>query len=182
MVKKVLTVRQQFWLTHIQAAMKSGEQLQGYAKRHGLSLAGLYNAKSVLKRAGLLKSASSSGRMGRERCMAKKAITKRQQFWLTHIRTAMKSGEQLQRYAHRHGLSVAGLYNAKSVLKRSGLLKSASSELTASAFVPVQIAPQAQPSIRCRLQHFSGWQLEMERLPDAKWLRDVIGSDRDAST
>jgi hypothetical protein len=35
--------------------------------------------------------------------------------------------------------------------------------------------------MRCRLQHQSGWQLEMERLPDAKWLRDVIG-DCDAAT
>ena len=108
-------------------------------------------------------------------------MTTRQQFWLTHIQAAMNSGEQLQRYAERHGLSVAGLYNAKSVLKRAGLLKSASTELAASAFVPVQIAPQAQPPIRCRLQHLSGWQLEMERLPDAKWLRDLIGGPRDAA-
>ncbi len=113
--------------------------------------------------------------------MAKMTMTTRQQFWLTHIQAAMRSGEQLQRYAKRHGLSVAGLYNAKSVLKRAGLLKGASSELVASAFVPVQLVSQAHPSIRCRLQHLSGWQLEMERLPDAKWLRDLIGSDRDAS-
>jgi hypothetical protein len=113
--------------------------------------------------------------------MAKMTMTARQQFWLTHIRAAMKSGEQLQRYAKRHGLSVAGLYNAKSVLKRAGLLKGQSSELVANAFVPVQLAPQAAPPIRCRLQHLSGWQLEMERLPDAQWLRDLIGGARDAS-
>jgi len=103
--------------------------------------------------------------------MARMTMTKRQQFWLTHIEAATCSGEQLQRYAKRHGLSVAALYNAKSVFKRAGLLKP-STELTANAFVPVQIA---QSPIRCRLQHLSGWQLEMERLPDAKWLRDLIG-------
>lgn len=113
--------------------------------------------------------------------MAKMTMTTRQQFWLTHIQAAMRSGEQLQWYAKRHGLSVAGLYNAKSVLKRAGLLKSASTELAASAFVPVRIAPQAQPPIRCCLQHLSGWQLEMERLPDAQWLRDLIDGHRDAS-
>lgn len=112
--------------------------------------------------------------------MKKMTMTKRQQFWLAHIQAVMRGDEQMQRYAKRHGLSVAALYNAKSVFKRAGLLKVAASELVPNSFVPVQITPAAQPLMRCRLQHFSGWQLEMERLPDAKWLRDVIG-DRDAS-
>jgi hypothetical protein len=109
-------------------------------------------------------------------------MTKRQQFWLAHIEAAMRSGEQLQRYAKRHGLSVAALYNAKSAFKRVGLLKRTSTAPSPSTFVPVQIAPQAPSLIRCRLQHMSGWQLEMERLPDAKWLRDLISGDRDAAT
>lgn len=113
--------------------------------------------------------------------MKKMTMTKRQQFWLAHIQAAMRGGEQMQRYAKRQGLSVAALYNAKSVFKRAGLLKVSGSELAASAFVPVQITAAAQPLMRCRLQHLSGWQLEMERLPDAKWLRDVIG-DRDAAS
>ncbi len=112
--------------------------------------------------------------------MAKKTMTKRQAFWLTHIQAAMRGGEPLQRYAMKHALSVGALYNAKSVFKRAGLLKSTSARLVPSAFVPVHIAPQAPP-IRCSLQNMSGWQLEMERLPDAKWLRDLIG-DRDATT
>src|SRR5690606_39272706 len=105
--------------------------------------------------------------------------TQRQKFWLAHIEAAMRSGEQLQRYAKRQGLSVAALYNAKSVFKRAGLLKSAPGRAS-SAFVAVQIAAQAASPIRCRLQHVSGWQLEMERLPEAQWLRDLIG-DRDAA-
>lgn len=111
----------------------------------------------------------------------KMTMTQRQQFWLAHVQTAMRTGQGLKSYASAHRLSVGALYNAKSVLKRGGLLKSGSSELAASGFVPVQIAPQAAAPIRCRLQHRSGWQLEMERLPDAKWLRDLIG-DRDVAT
>jgi hypothetical protein len=112
--------------------------------------------------------------------MAKKWMTQRQQFWLAHVQAAMQAGQELKSYASAHRLSLGALYNAKSVLKRAGLLKSGSTQATASAFVPVQIAPQAATPIRCRLQHVSGWQLEMERLPDARWLRDLIG-DRDAA-
>lgn len=112
--------------------------------------------------------------------MTKVRITKRQQFWLRHIEAAMRSGEQLQQYAKRHGLSVAALYNAKSVFKRAGLLNGTSTKRVPNAFVPVQIAPHAASPIRCRLHHLSGWQLEMQRLPDAKWLRDLIGGDRAA--
>jgi hypothetical protein len=101
-------------------------------------------------------------------------MTKRQQFWLAHIQTATRSGESLQRYARRHGLSVASLYNAKSVLKRGGSL-SISTDLGSSSFVPVQITGSERSEIRCRLQHVSGWQLEMDRLPDPAWLRRLMG-------
>jgi hypothetical protein len=109
--------------------------------------------------------------------MAKKSMTQRQQFWLAHIQAAMKSGEGLKRYANTHRLSLGALYNAKSVFKRAGLLKSPSSELAPSPFVPVQIAPQASVPIRCRLQHRLGWQLEMERLPDPAWVRELMRGD-----
>lgn len=113
--------------------------------------------------------------------MAKKLTTQRQRFWLAHVQAAMQAGQGLKSYASAHRLSLGALYNAKSVFKRTGLLKSGSTLVTASAFVPARIAPQAQPPIRCRLQHRSGWQLEMERLPDAKWLRDLIGGGNDAA-
>ena len=112
--------------------------------------------------------------------MKKTQMTRRQQFWLAHIQAAMRGGQQLQQYAKHHGLSIAALYNAKSVFKRAGLLESASA-VQVSAFVPVQIAAPAQPLMRCRLQHMSGWQLEMERLPEAKWLRELMSGERDAS-
>ncbi len=113
--------------------------------------------------------------------MTKKPMTERKQFWLTHIETAMRSGEQLQRYAQQQSLSVAALYNAKSMFKRAGLLKNIPRKQASSAFVAVQVAPQVAPPIRCRLQHVSGWQLEIDRLPDAKWLRDLTGSGDAAS-
>jgi hypothetical protein len=114
--------------------------------------------------------------------MKKTRMTKRQQFWLEHVHAAMRSGQPLQQYAKRHELSIGALYNAKSVFKRDGLLKSAATQAAPSAFVPVQVAPQTQALIRCRLQHVSGWQLDLERLPDAKWLRELIDGRRDAAT
>ena len=112
--------------------------------------------------------------------MSKKLMTQRQQFWLAHIEAAIRAGQGLKHYASAHRLSLGALYNAKSVFKRAGLLKRSSSEPASSAFVAVQVGPQAQSPIRCRLQHVSGWQVEMERLPDAKWVRDLVG-DRDAA-
>ena len=108
--------------------------------------------------------------------MTKRPMTERQQFWLGHIEAAMRGGEQLQGYAKRQGLSVAALYNAKSTLKHAGVLKSAATKRVSNAFVAVEIASQVASPIRCRLQHPSGWQLEMERLPDAQWFRDLTGS------
>ncbi len=112
-----------------------------------------------------------------------KVLTKRQRFWLTHIRAAMESGQRLQQYAKVHRLSVGALYNAKSVFKRTGLLGvPPNADLTQAAFVPVQIAMSADEPIRCRLQHRHGWQLEMERLPDPRWLLALMqGKDRDVA-
>jgi hypothetical protein len=99
-----------------------------------------------------------------------KILTKRQRFWLTHVRTAMSSGMPLQEYAKRHRLSVGALYNAKSVLKRGGALVGTQTQPVPDAFVAVRIAERSAEPIRCRLQHAHGWQLEMERLPDPQWL------------
>lgn len=45
MSKKLMTQRQQFWLAHIEAAMRAGQGLKHYASAHRLSLGALYNAK-----------------------------------------------------------------------------------------------------------------------------------------
>jgi hypothetical protein len=95
----------------------------------------------------------------------------RRQFWLEHIEAARRSGQTLKQYAKAHGLAVSSLYNAASVARRT---KRKPAIVAASAFVPVRMEPAAAP-IRCRLQHAAGWQLEMERLPDPKWLRELLG-------
>lgn len=112
-----------------------------------------------------------------------KDLTKRQRFWLGHIRAATKSGQGLTQYAKGHRLSVGALYNAKSVFKRAGLLGTApKAELSQAAFVPVQIAMRSDEPIRCRLQHKHGWQLEMDRLPEPTWLLALMqDEDRDAA-
>jgi len=112
--------------------------------------------------------------------MKKKLMTERQQYWLTHIEAALRSGEPLQHYAKRQGVSIGALYNAKSVFKRAGLLKGFSVQRAADAFVPVQVVTPRSVPIRCQLQHRGGWQLTLERLPDPRWLRELVG-DRDAA-
>ena len=48
-----LTVRQQFWIEHLRACAARGQALSSYAAEHGLSIAGLYEAKSRLRRRGI---------------------------------------------------------------------------------------------------------------------------------
>ncbi len=45
------------------------------------------------------------------------ALTKRQQFWLEHLRACEGSGETLRAYAQRVGVRVDSLYAAKGRLK-----------------------------------------------------------------
>lgn len=56
--KHALTERDQFWLSHIQAA--DGMSLSHYAAEHDLSVDRLYTAKSRLKHKGVLSSANAS--------------------------------------------------------------------------------------------------------------------------
>jgi hypothetical protein len=85
----------------------------------------------------------------------------------------MNSGESLRRYAKRHRLSIGALYNAKSALKRDGFVLG---EAVQSSFVAVQVAATSVEPIRCRVLH-GAWQLEMERLPDARWLHALMRDD-----
>lgn len=48
-----LTVRQQFWIEHLRACAARGQALSSYAAEQGLSIAGLYEAKSRLRRRGV---------------------------------------------------------------------------------------------------------------------------------
>lgn len=98
----------------------------------------------------------------------------RQRYWLEHVEAARLGGQTLKQYAEAHGLAVSSLYNAAWLSKRTPR----SQALLRSAFVPVRIEPPAATPIRCRLQHAAGWQLELERLPDPRWLRELLGCGR----
>ena len=53
-----LTERQRERLSHVRAAERRGEPLTEYAKRRGLSVGSLYEAKRTLRRAGLIAKAT----------------------------------------------------------------------------------------------------------------------------
>ena len=74
-----LTERQRFWLEHLHAC--GGGSLKEYAQEHGLELGGLYEAKSRLKRKGLLgRSPARFLRVQREAPAAAPAV------WRIHLR------------------------------------------------------------------------------------------------
>jgi hypothetical protein len=49
-----LTPRQREWLGHLQACLRGGETLRGYARRHRLSEHAMYQAAKLLRRRGVL--------------------------------------------------------------------------------------------------------------------------------
>ena len=53
-----LTERQREWLSHVRAAEGRGEALTAYAKRRGLSVGSLYEAKRSLRQAGVIGAAT----------------------------------------------------------------------------------------------------------------------------
>lgn len=113
----------------------------------------------------------------------RKELTERQRYWLKHIDRAAERGDTLKAYAQRRGLSVGAMYQAKSELKRLGALPSPPKQaVVVSDFVPAQIEP-VRSVTRCRLRHWSGWELECEEWPDPRWLRAVMeGGHGDASS
>ena len=53
-LNKRLTSKQQYWLDHINAAEESQQSMAVYAQKHNLPIKNFYNARSALKRRGLL--------------------------------------------------------------------------------------------------------------------------------
>lgn len=81
-------------------------------------------------------------------------ITQRQRFWLEHLRVC---GERsLKSYAEEHGLDVGALYEAKSRLKRKGLLAS-----DPARFVRVQCSEPASSPTLCRIHLRNGTMVEV---------------------
>lgn len=95
-------------------------------------------------------------------------LTKTQQQWLTHIQAAQKSGLSYSAYAKHHGLSADGLFNAKHVLQKKGIIIDPSAE---QAFVKA-LPLQPEPTLPLKTSH----KLEIS-LPNG--IQFSITADRD---
>ena len=88
------------------------------------------------------------------------ALTKRQRFWLEHLR-ACGSGS-LKAYAEAHGLDVRAMYEAKARLKRKGALSSPPARL-------VRVEPARSPApgpTYGRVQRRNGASVELACAPE----------------
>ena len=86
-------------------------------------------------------------------------LTRRQAFWLGHLRACGKGS--LKAYAEANGLEVRALYDAKARLKRTGLLAN-----TPARFARVQReTPGAAPTV-CRIHLRNGTVVEMACAPE----------------
>jgi len=52
----------------------------------------------------------------------KKPLTKRQQYWLDHVRACEASGLRVAEYAQQHELTVRSMYDGKKMLVAKGIL------------------------------------------------------------
>lgn len=98
------------------------------------------------------------------------SLTERQRFWLEHLR-ACGSGS-LKAYAEQHALEVSALYEAKSRLKRKGMLDAAPAR-----FVRVQRdTPELSPAL-WRIHLRNGTLVEVACAPEhwARLLDSVAG-------
>ena len=101
----------------------------------------------------------------------KPAITKRQRYWLNHIKAADASDGSLVEYAAVHKLKVKDLYQWKTVLARRGFLPSKTSE---PAFVAVSpTVPTALPS-SCNIMLPNGVRLQFSGDLNSTTLHDIL--------
>lgn len=102
---------------------------------------------------------------------SKPAITKRQRYWLNHIKAADASDGSLVAYAAAHQLKVKDLYQWKTALARRGFLPSKRSE---PAFVPVAPAPPAVLGAGCKVTLPNGVRLQFTGNLDASSVRNIL--------
>ncbi len=90
-------------------------------------------------------------------------LTERQRFWLAHLRRCERGHGSLKAYAVENGLGVSALYEAKSTLRRKGVLGDA---ITRPRFVRVEHEPEpgAAPML-CRVRLTNGVLVEMACAP-----------------
>ena len=93
-------------------------------------------------------------------------LTERQQFWLAHIRAC--GTVSLQAYAAAHDLRIGAPYEAKSRLRRLGVLEDASSRRCAQCLVRVSREterPSSSPTM-CRIHRRNGTVVEVAGAPE----------------
>ncbi len=73
------------------------------------------------------------------------SLTERQRFWLEHLR-ACGSGS-LKAYAVQHALEVSSLYEAKSRLKRKGMLDAAPARFVRVQRDTPELSPALSPAL-----------------------------------
>lgn len=73
------------------------------------------------------------------------SLTERQRFWLEHLR-ACGSGS-LKAYAEQHALAVSALYEAKSRLKRKGMLDAAPARFVRVQRDTPELSPELSPAL-----------------------------------
>lgn len=102
--------------------------------------------------------------------MAESAVTKRQQYWLDHIKAADASDGTLVEYAKAQGMKVKVLYQWKTVLVRRGLL---AAKQASPGFVAVQ---RPKRMANCRIVLPNGTQVLFEGEFVAATIRDILVS------
>ncbi|MFK8018010.1 MAG: hypothetical protein AB8G17_21515 [Gammaproteobacteria bacterium] len=102
---------------------------------------------------------------------SKPATTKRQRYWLNHIKAADASDGSLVAYAETHKLKVKDLYQWKTALARRGVLPSKKSE---SAFVAVSPPMPITLPTSCDVTLPNGVRLQFTGNLDASSLRDIL--------
>ena len=102
--------------------------------------------------------------------MAESTITRRQQYWLDHIKAADASDGTLVEYAKAQGMKVKVLYQWKTVLARRGLL---AAKKSVPAFVAVQSSKRLA---NCRIVLLNGTQVHFEGELAAATIREILTS------
>ncbi len=94
------------------------------------------------------------------------ALTDRERYWLEHLRRAEVAGQTLAAYAAAQGLKVGALYEAKSRLKRKGVLDPQRPKPPARFLRVVTEAPAAPTPVLCRVQLPNAVTLELGCAPE----------------
>ena len=91
-------------------------------------------------------------------------LTDRQRYWLEHIRACEQSGQSLKGYAAEHDLDIGALYEAKSKLKRKGLVSPADNQARFVRVEPSRVAASMPPV--CRVHLRNGTVMELPCSPE----------------